>query len=199
MQLELAHVARDRAEVQLLMTIPGVSFYSAVGILAEIGDIHRFPDKQHLASYAGLVPKSDNSGTRVAEHQPLKQGNSVLKAFLCTAVLAMLKANQETAVTRFFREKMRTRPPMLAQVAAARKLSGEIWKILTYHVAYREQDANLSERKEQRMRKIAEEPVAEVSAEALDSLADRLSGKTDVLDHLQQEAGDTDQEFGDDG
>ena len=199
MQLELAHVARDRAEVQLLMTIPGVSFYSAVGILAEIGDIHRFPDKQHLASYAGLVPKSDNSGTRVAEHQPLKQGNSVLKAFLCTAVLAMLKANQETAVTRFFREKMRTRPPMLAQVAAARKLSGEIWKILTYHVAYREQDANLSERKEQRMRKIAEEPVAEVSAEALDSLADRLSGKTDVLDRLQEEAGDTDQEVGDDG
>ena len=60
--MELAQVARDRREVQLLMTIPGVSFYAAVGILAEIGDVRRFPDKQHLASYAGLVPRADNSG-----------------------------------------------------------------------------------------------------------------------------------------
>lgn len=200
MQVELAQVARDRADVQLLMTIPGVSFYSAVGILAEIGDIRRFPDKQHLASYAGLVPKADNSGTRVAEHQPLKKGNAVLKAFLCTTVMAMLKATQETAVTRFYREKAKTRPPMLAQVAAARKLSCEIWKILTYQVPYRDEDAGLTGKKERRMQKIAEEPTPEVSVETLDSLADRLSGKADVLGHLEEEAGDSalDREVGND-
>ena len=43
MQAELAQVDRGHNEVQLLMTIPGVNFYSAVGIFAEIGDIRRFP------------------------------------------------------------------------------------------------------------------------------------------------------------
>ena len=191
MQVELAQVARDRQDIQLLMTLPGVSFYAAVGILAEIGDIHRFPDKQHLASYAGLVPRADNSGERVGTHQPVKRGNSVLKSFLCTALKAMLKASQETAVSRFYREKVKTRPPMLAEVAAARKLSGEVWKILTYQVPYREEDADLSEQKAHTMRRLAEEPAPEVSSETLDSLANRLSGKTEVLDRLEEEAGST--------
>jgi transposase len=199
MQVELAQVARDRKDLQLLMTIPGVSFYAAVGILAEIGDIRRFPSKQRLASYAGLVPRADNSGEHVGEHLPVKKGNSILKSFLCTALKAMLLANQETAVTRFYREKVKTRPPMLAQVAAARKLSGEVWKILTYQVPYREEDATLTERKEQRMRSIADAPTPEVTPEALGSLAERLSGKSDVLDRLQEEAGDSEQEVSDDG
>lgn len=201
MQAELAQVAQGNSEISLLMTIPGVSFYSAVGIVAEIGDVRRFRDKQHLASYAGLVPKADDSGdSKGQQHRPVKKGNMVLKSFLCTAVKGMLKANQRTAVSEFYREKARSIPVQKAQVAAARKLSAEVWKILTFGVPYREEDANLTERKEQRMRKIAEKPAAEVSAEALDSLADRLSGKADLLDRLQEEAGDTNpsQEVGDD-
>jgi hypothetical protein len=174
------------------MTIPGVSFYSAVGILAEIGDIRRFRDKQHLASYSGLVPKADDSGdSKGQQHRSVKKGNMVLKSFLRTAVKGMLKANQKTAVAEFYRAKARSIPVQTAQVAAARKLSAEVWKILTFGVPYREEDADLTERKTQRMRKTAEEPILEVSAEALDSLADRLSGKADVLDRLQEEAGDT--------
>ena len=110
----------------------------------------------------------------------------------------MLLAHQETAVARFYREKVKSRPPMLAQVAAARKLSGEVWRILTYQVPYREEDTDLTGRKELRMRKIADEPTPEVSTQALDSLADRLSTKNDVLDRLQEEAGETDQEVNDD-
>ncbi|MCI4327606.1 MAG: hypothetical protein L3K16_08270 [Thermoplasmata archaeon] len=80
---------------------------------------------------------------------------------------------------------------MLAQIAAARKLSGEVWMILTYQVPYRDEDATLTEKKERRMQKIAEEPTPEVSVATLDSLADCLIHKADVLDHLEQEAGDS--------
>jgi len=34
------------------MSIPGISFYSALFIISEIGDINRFPDSGHLVSYA---------------------------------------------------------------------------------------------------------------------------------------------------
>ncbi|MGI0130038.1 MAG: IS110 family transposase [Thermoplasmata archaeon] len=190
MQAELAQVARDHPEISLLMTIPGVNFYTAVGIVAEIGDIRRFQDKQHLASYAGLVPKADDSGdTKGQQHRPVKKGNMVLKSFLCTAVKGMLKANQKTAVTEFYRKKVRTLPAQKVQVAAARKLSAEVWKILTFGVPYREEDADLTERKEQRMRRIAETSAPEITTEQLEQLADRLSGKAELLDRLQEEAG----------
>jgi transposase len=39
-----------------LMTIPGIGPYSAMLLLAEIGDIGRFADKGALSNYAGLVP-----------------------------------------------------------------------------------------------------------------------------------------------
>ncbi len=199
MQAELAKVAQGRKDVQLLMTIPGVSFYSAIGILAEIGDIRRFKDKQHLASYAGLVPKADNSGEKVSDGRPVKKGNLQLKSFLCTAVKAMVKAKKETAVTKFYRKKAETQPAQKATVSAARKLSGEVWKILTFETPYREEDADLTERKEKRMNKEAEELAPAISSEDLTALADRLSGKSEVLARLQEEAGDDGREVADAG
>ncbi|EQD77244.1 transposase IS116/IS110/IS902 family protein, partial [mine drainage metagenome] len=184
MQVELAKIAQGRKDVQFLMTIPGVGFYTAIGILAEIGNIKRFPDKQHLASYAGLVPKADNSGDKVSAGRPVKKGNLQLKSFLCTAVKGMLKSGQTTAVTRFYRKKAESQPAQKATVDAARKLSGEIWKILTFEVPYREEDADLTERKEKRMNEVAEELAPAISSEDLAALAGRLSGKTDVLDRL---------------
>jgi|GEM_PF-2576805 len=50
--------------IRILMSVPGISFILAVGILAEIGDINRFPSPAHLASYAGLVPTARNSAVR---------------------------------------------------------------------------------------------------------------------------------------
>jgi transposase len=41
---------------KLLMTVPGIGYYSALLIVSEVGDINRFPDSYHLCSYAGLIP-----------------------------------------------------------------------------------------------------------------------------------------------
>lgn len=47
---------------QRLMTQPGVSWILAYTLLAEIGRIERFKSGRHLASYALLAPKADDSG-----------------------------------------------------------------------------------------------------------------------------------------
>jgi transposase len=199
MQSELAQVARDRSEIRLLMTIPGVGFYTAVGILAEIGEISRFPTKKHLASYAGLVPKADDSGDKKGQpHRQLKKGNLVLKSFLCTAVQGMLLANQQTAVGEFYRAKAISRPRQTALVAAARKLSAEVWKMLTFGVPYREEDADLTARKAKIMQNVAEHITPEVTEERMKGLADRLSVKAEALSRLEQEAGDRQLEIDDD-
>jgi transposase len=46
-----------KKEVEQLMTIRGVGFYSALTILAWIGDVNRFPDHRRLSSWAGMVPR----------------------------------------------------------------------------------------------------------------------------------------------
>jgi transposase len=54
--------AREDESTRLLLTIPGIHYYSALLILSEIGDINRFPDSHHLCSYAGLTPSTHSSG-----------------------------------------------------------------------------------------------------------------------------------------
>ena len=55
-------IAKEDEMAKLLMTIPGIGYYSALLIVSEIGDISRFPDSYHLCSYAGLVPSTHSSG-----------------------------------------------------------------------------------------------------------------------------------------
>jgi len=58
--------ARVRTDHRLrwLVTIPGLGPYSAALVLAEIGDIRRFPSNWQWYSYAGLVPRVRKSAER---------------------------------------------------------------------------------------------------------------------------------------
>jgi transposase len=187
LQRELAKVAVDREDVRLLMTIPGVDYYTAVALVGEIGEIERFATKQQLASYAGLVPRADNSGTKVSWHRSVKPGNLVLKRFLCSAVMGMLIARQETAIKRFYLRKAKQIGPAKARVAAARKLSAVVWWILSHREAYREQDEGLTERKEVQLDRKAARPVSEVSSEGLAMIGAELAEKVDALRQLEQD------------
>jgi transposase len=55
---ELRAHARADPRVKVLTTLPGVGQFTALVMLAEIGDITRFPSARTLASWAGLTPTS---------------------------------------------------------------------------------------------------------------------------------------------
>ena len=48
--------ARNMKNANLLMSMIGIAEYSALLILAEIGDVKRFKTPKELVSYAGLCP-----------------------------------------------------------------------------------------------------------------------------------------------
>ena len=58
----LAETARQLPQVPLLMTISGLNYVVAMGLLAALGDISRFPDGDHAAAYLGLAPSTRQSG-----------------------------------------------------------------------------------------------------------------------------------------
>jgi transposase len=51
----LKKMAEEDARARWLQSMPGIGAYSAMVILAEIGEIERFHTKRALASYAGLT------------------------------------------------------------------------------------------------------------------------------------------------
>lgn len=55
--------AQYQVEIDLLQSIPGVGKSSAVSIISEIGvDMSKFPNEQHLSSWAGMSPGNNESG-----------------------------------------------------------------------------------------------------------------------------------------
>jgi transposase len=67
---EIAQDALGDAAVKRLMTITGVNLTVAVGLIAAIGDIHRFSSPQKLVSYVGLNPRVRQSGLGLALASP---------------------------------------------------------------------------------------------------------------------------------
>ena len=66
-----AQIAPFRPVVELLTTIPGVERYVAEVIIAETGgDMTAFPSADHLASWAGVVPRPP--GVRRARTSPAR-------------------------------------------------------------------------------------------------------------------------------
>ena len=87
------YVVNDR-NVKILMTIPGIGIYSSAAIMAEIDDISRFGSKEKLASYAGLVPRQDQSGNVDKRGHITKHGPSMLRFILVNAAHSVIKYSE---------------------------------------------------------------------------------------------------------
>ena len=74
-----------KAELDRLKTIPGVGTIVASTALAVLFDAGRFPSAKHAASYAGLVPSTNQSGDRDHHGHITHRGSSELRAMLCEA------------------------------------------------------------------------------------------------------------------
>lgn len=184
----LARLAEGNREVELLMTIPGVGFYAALGILGEIGEVRRFPTKKHLYSYAGVVPRTDNSGEKVSLHRHVKRGDSVLKFFLTCAVQGALRAKHPNAVAQFYRKKAKQLGRPKALVAATRKMAGVVWGVLTHDAPYAEEDPRLTVRKTEDLTLKARRPLPPpTSPEELRHLVIELGSKRELLDRLLED------------
>lgn len=49
-------------QLNLVMTVPGIQSFAAIGIISEIGvDMSVFPTSKHLCSLAGLTPQNKES------------------------------------------------------------------------------------------------------------------------------------------
>jgi transposase len=131
---ELTRQAAGDARARWLQTIPGVGAYSALVILAEIGDVARFADKKALASYAGLVPRVRESAGKRSYGGIGHAGSETLRWILLQ--VAQVAVRHEPAVRVWYARLRRRKPAQVAKIAVARKLLSCMWALLQHGVCY---------------------------------------------------------------
>jgi transposase len=134
--LQLREKARGDERVRWLMTIPGIGEVSAMMLLAEIGDLARFPSKEALCSYAGLVPRVRESAGKAVHGGITRQGSSTLRWILVEA--AQVATRSSPAAQRYYQRLLRRKHKHVARVALARKLLIAVYALLHDGVGFEE-------------------------------------------------------------
>jgi len=118
---QLEGLAREDEDVKLLMTVPGIGYYSALLVKSEIGDVNRFPFGERLCGYAGLVPSTRASGGVVRHGGITKECRRWLRWVMVEAAQTHVH-KYDTSITRAYQGIAERRGRRAATVAAARKL-----------------------------------------------------------------------------
>ena len=138
MGTEISSISDNSNDIKLLMTIPGINFYAAAGILSEIGSINRFLNKEKFVSYTGLIPSEYSSGTKTVKGHITKHGSSILRFFLVETVHSLIK------FTRKFKSKylsmVRSLGTKRSIIAIAKILAETIYAMLKNNVKFVDQE-----------------------------------------------------------
>jgi transposase len=115
---------------RLLMTIPGISFYSALLLISEIGDIGRFPDSAHLVSYAGLASSTHSSGGTTYHGRITKVGSPYLRWVLNQCTWVHVRNEPGGSIALFYERLRRKKGHSKASVTASAKLLKVVFWVL---------------------------------------------------------------------
>lgn len=150
---EISKTPQYASYVAALCTLRGIATLSAMTILAELGDLRRFPSAPELMAAIGLVPSEHSTGDDVRRLSITKAGNARVRHVLVEAAwsyqrrvtvgptIAARRRGQPQALVdiarkcdlrlnrKFWRMTSRGKRSTVAAVAVARELAGFIWAI----------------------------------------------------------------------
>lgn len=157
---ELAHQEPYEEKVQKLCCFKGISTHTALSLLVEVGDFHRFRTAQHFSSYLGLVPGESSSGEKVVHTNITKAGNSHLRTLLVESansysrgavgkkskvmkdkqagnlpeIIAYADKANERLHRKFYKVAFRSKKN-IAKTAVARELACFVWGMMTGNIS----------------------------------------------------------------
>jgi transposase len=147
-----ATTGRHAPLIAALQSLRGVGVITAVTLVAELGDLGRFPTARPLMAYVGLVPSEHSSGESQRRGRITKAGNSHVRHVLVqaawhyrhpparTAALTARQVGQPAAVTDVawraqarlharYRKLAGRKGRRKAVIAVARELAGFVWAL----------------------------------------------------------------------
>jgi transposase len=139
--------------VERLMVFRGIGVLTAITIIAELGDLRRFPAAKKLMAAVGVTPTEFSTGTHERRFGITKTGNAHLRYLLVEAawqarhrpsargaivkrrsgqpreIVAIAERCEQRLHRKYARMVNRGKPSSKAVVAVARELLGFIWDV----------------------------------------------------------------------
>jgi transposase len=126
MKAELKAAVLERGST--LMEIYGIGPVGAARLLADVGDIARFPDRNRFASWTGTAPLEASSGEHV-RHRLSRAGNRRMNHVLHVAAIVQIR--HETEGRAYYRRKLAEhKSPLEARRCLKRRLSDVVYRQL---------------------------------------------------------------------
>jgi transposase len=115
-------------QTEALTAIYGVGLFSALLIVAELGEVERFRTAKQVGAYTGLTSRVQQSGGHCYRGSITRQGSPWLRWILVEAALKTVR--RDVALKNFYTRVRKRSGAKIARVAAARKLAEICWKRL---------------------------------------------------------------------
>ena len=134
--LILATVEKYLAQLNLVLTVPGIKSFSAIAIISEIGvDMSVFPSSKHLCSWAGLTPQNNESAGKKKTTR-ISRAGAYIKPLLVQCALCAIRAKSNPEIRNRYLNIKKRRGHKKAIIAIARMLLTAIYNILKKNEPY---------------------------------------------------------------
>ncbi|AJH81758.1 IS110 family transposase [Bacillus thuringiensis] len=144
---EMKYIERELKQLVKLLdyqleTMPGIELVTASALIAEIGDVRRFPNANKLARFAGIAPVYFRSGGKGKVHKS-KQGNRALHALFYNLAVQQVQVAKGSKLSRnpvfhaYYQKKLKEgKTKGQALVCIMRRLVNIVYGMMKYKAAY---------------------------------------------------------------
>ncbi|WP_131104668.1 IS110 family transposase [Ornithinimicrobium sufpigmenti] len=112
-----------------LMSLHGIGPSGAARLLVEVGDVTRFPDRNHFASWTGTAPIDASSGEHT-RHRLSRGGNRQINRVLHIMAVVQLRTRTTEGRAYYDRKKAGGKTSMEALRCLKRRLSDLVYKAM---------------------------------------------------------------------
>lgn len=124
----LSRSEKYATNMELIRSIPGVGFITAITFLTEIENIERFKNTDHFAGFVGLVPNRHSTGGKENNGDMTFRGQTTLRKSLIES--SWFAARLDPALTMSFNGYVRRMEPNKAIIRIARKVLNRMYYVL---------------------------------------------------------------------
>ena len=134
---EVCALITEVPQTHILMSMPGIGTKTAAQILMTVGDFSDFKTASHMASYAGLCPQTNQSGTSINTKSPNRAGNKKLKNALWQSSFSAIRYHERSR-QYYERKRKEGKRHNAAVVALARRRLTVLFTMMANHSLYQE-------------------------------------------------------------
>ncbi|WP_144489546.1 IS110 family transposase [Bacillus thuringiensis] len=138
---KMVYIAEQRAEYNIILSLPGIGPNTAVHLMAEIGDITRFNNNKQLNAFAGIDIRRFQSGKTFFKDKINKRGNKHLRKLLFLIIQNMIKQRRygQNHIVEYY-DKLKTQPynkcHKVASIACVNKFLKLLFHLITHDIHY---------------------------------------------------------------